>query len=123
MYTVTIRDHIMIAHSFNDKFFGPAMRLHGATYIVDVSFSSDSLNEHNVLIDIGHAQRLLQEVLAPLDYRNLDEFPEFKDALTTTEFMAKYIHDQIRQKVTGTFSGKIGVTLGESHVARASYED
>jgi 6-pyruvoyltetrahydropterin/6-carboxytetrahydropterin synthase len=122
MYSVKIRSHIMIAHSFPDPFFGPAQNLHGATYITDVTFFAKKLDTHNVVIDIGLAHKLLSETLAPLQYQNLDELPQFKGQLTTTEFLAKYVHDQLKEKVTDVFKGSILVTLGESHVAWASYQ-
>ncbi len=122
MYNVKIRGHMMIAHSFQDPFFGPAQKLHGATYVTDVTFYSKSLDSHNVVIDIGLAHQMLSETLAPLQYQNLDELPVFKGQLTTTEFLAKYLHDQLMEKVKGFFSGSIAVTLGESHIAWASYE-
>jgi len=123
MYSVKIRDHVMIAHSLKaDGFFGPAEKLHGATYIVDVVFFLKELDEHNVVIDIGYATSVVKEVIQPLSYHNLDEMEEFSGKLTTTEYLAKYIHDQVKSKVAG-FPGKLKVTLGESHVAWASYED
>jgi 6-pyruvoyl-tetrahydropterin synthase len=121
MYNIKIRDHVMIAHSYNDKFFGPAQKLHGATYVIDVSFSAVQLNEHNVVMDIGMAHEILKQVLDPLRYQNLDTLPQFNGILTTTEFIAKYIHDQIKE-LTSFFQGKIAVTLGESHIAWATYE-
>ncbi len=123
MYTVTIRDHIMISHSFANEAFGPAQHMHGATYVIDVSFMSPEINHLNVVIDIGLATSLLHEVLAPYRYRNLDEIGEFRGQLTTTEFMAKTIHDLVKEKTAGVFNGKIRVTLSESHVAWASYEE
>lgn len=122
MYTVKIRQHIMIAHSLPHPAFGPAQKMHGATYVVDLSFISETLNEQNIVIDIGMAHDILKEVLAPIDYQNLDEVTFFKGQLTTTEFLAKYIHDQVKEAVKEYFIGKIGVCLGESHVAWASYE-
>ncbi len=122
MYSVRVRKHIMIAHSLPDPAFGPAQRLHGATYIVDAEFFSERLNEHNVVIDIGLALRLLEETLAPLDYRNLDELPRFAGQLTTTEFLARHIHDELGRRLQGHFSGRLRITLGESHIAWASYE-
>ena len=113
---------MMIAHSLPDSFFGPAANLHGATYIADVSFSSQTLNEYNVVIDIGLAHQLLTETLSPLQYKNLDELPQFKGKLTTTEFLARYIHDELKEKTKSLFTGLIMVTLGESHIAWASYE-
>jgi 6-pyruvoyltetrahydropterin/6-carboxytetrahydropterin synthase len=122
MYNVKIRGHMMIAHSLPDKFFGPAQKLHGATYVTDVSFYSKTLDKHNVVIDIGLAHQMLSETLAPLQYQNLDDLPQFKGLLTTTEFLAEYIHNQLREKVKNFFNGKIMVTLGESHIDWASYE-
>ncbi len=121
MYSIKIRDHIMIAHSLQDKAFGPAQRLHGATYIVDVTFSSEKLNHLNIVIDIDRAHKILNDLLEPMRYRNLDEMEEFRGRLTTTEFLARHIHDNLMQKTTGEFNGRIGVTLGESHIAWASY--
>lgn len=122
MYSVTVRDHIMIAHSFNDPMFGPAQKLHGATYVVDVTFYSGELNKQNIVVDIAKAHESLKAVLQPLNYQNLDEITSFKGLLTTTEFMAKYIHDSIQLDMKSVFKGKIKVTLGESHIAWASYE-
>lgn len=112
----------MIAHSLRHTFFGPAQNLHGATYITDVTFFAIDVDSHNVVIDIGLAHKLLSETLAPLQYQNLDEVPQFKGQLTTTEFLAKYIHDRLKEKVIHFFKGSILVTLGESHVAWASYQ-
>lgn len=112
----------MIAHSFAHPGFGPAQKMHGATYVVDVSFFAEALNEMAVVIDIALAHEVLKEVLTPLNYQNLDELPQFKGQLTTTEFLAKYIHDKVTEGVIEFFSGKIKVTLGESHVAWAAYE-
>lgn len=122
MYNVTIRDHIMIAHSLPHPGFGPAQHMHGATYVVDAEFRTTQLNDMNVAIDIGEAHRILKEVLAPLAYQNLDELAIFEGKLTTTEFMAKYIFDQIADRITGQFAGTLKITLGESHVAWAGYE-
>ena len=112
----------MIAHSLPDPFFGPAQNLHGATYVVDVTFKSKTLDPHNVVIDIGKAHAVTDEVLSPLKYQNLDELDIFKGHLTTTEFVAKYIHNQIADAVRSFFKGSIKVELGETHDAWASYE-
>jgi len=112
----------MIAHSFNHPGFGPAQRLHGATYVIDVTFFSKQLNEMQTVIDIALAHKALKEVLAPLDYQNLDELPQFEGQLTTTEYLARYIHNEVKKAVTGEFSGRIKVQLGESHEAWAAYE-
>lgn len=122
MYSIRIRDHIMIAHSLPDPFFGPASQMHGATYVVDAEFFSKTLNAHNVVMDIGFAHEMLKEILGGLNYRNLDQEPAFEGKLTTTEFLARYIHDQLVGRVKDTFQGSLKVTLGESHVAWASYE-
>ncbi len=122
MYHVKVRDSIMIAHSLPHPFFGPAQNMHGATFVVDVTFKSEALDEHNVVIDIGLAHKVIKEVLTPLSYQNLDELEIFNGKLTTTEFMAKYIHDEVKKKVEPYFSGKIAVVLGETHVAWAGYE-
>jgi 6-pyruvoyltetrahydropterin/6-carboxytetrahydropterin synthase len=112
----------MIAHSLNNAVFGPAQNLHGATYIVDVTFYSKNIEPYNMVIDIALAQNLLKETLEPFRYKNLNEEEGFKGKLTTTEFMARHIHDTLKDKVAGHFKGKIKVTLGESHIAWASYE-
>ena len=122
MYSVKVRDHIMIAHSLPDPFFGPAQGMHGATYVVDVTFYSQQLNDKNVVIDIGAAHDALKETLSGLAYKNLDEHSEMQGDITTTEYLAKFIHDKVGARVATVFSGKIRVTLGESHVAWASYE-
>lgn len=122
MYSVTIRDHIMIAHSLNHESFGAASKMHGATYVVDVTFFSPKLNQQNIVIDIGIAQQILKSCLDPLRYANLDELPEFENQITTTEFLAEHIHLSLKRQVSNEFKGKIKVTLGESHIAWASYE-
>jgi 6-pyruvoyl-tetrahydropterin synthase len=129
MYTVTVRDHFMIAHSFRGDAFGPAQRLHGATYIVDLELRRPDLDADGMVVDIGRATDVLRGVLADLNYRNLDEVPEFRGRNTTTEFLAHVIFDRI---VAAIHRGDLGagargvesvrVTLGESHVASASYE-
>lgn len=122
MYSVQVRDHVMIAHSFTGEMFGPAQRLHGATYVVDVEFRRSQLDGNNVVVDIGWAHQQLSAVLATLAYRNLDELPEFAGKNTTTEFLARHIFEAISQRVHAIFSGTMRVTLHESHVASASYE-
>jgi 6-pyruvoyltetrahydropterin/6-carboxytetrahydropterin synthase len=129
MYTVCVRDHVMIAHSFQGEMFGPAQRLHGATYVVDVEFRKSSLDPDGVVVDIGRASMALREVLHAFQYSNLDERPEFAGVNTTTEYMARYVFEHVRLAI---FKGKVGqgaeyveslrVTLHESHVAWASYE-
>lgn len=112
----------MIAHSLPHPFFGPAQNVHGATFVVDVTFKCAELDEHNVVIDIGLAHKVIKEVLSPLSYQNLDELDIFKGKLTTTEYLAKHIHDEVRDRVISFFKGRIAVTLGETHVAWAGYE-
>ena len=121
MFNVKIRKSVMIAHSLPNPFFGPAQNLHGATYVVDAIFKSEKMNEFNVVIDIGKAHEVLAEVLKPLSYQNLDALPQFKGKLTTTEFIAKHIHDEVKAKVSDIFDGKIEVQLGETHDAWAGY--
>jgi 6-pyruvoyl-tetrahydropterin synthase len=122
MFHVTVRDSIMIAHSLQHPFFGPAQNMHGATFVVDVSFKTPELDEHNVVIDIGLAHNIIKEVLSPLSYQNLDTLDIFEGKLTTTEFIAKHIHDEVKNKVSSFFKGNIAVILGETHVAWAGYE-
>jgi len=129
MYSVTVRDHIMIAHSFKGDVFGPAQRLHGATYVVDVEFRRPALDSNGIVVDIGRASETLRRVLAELNYRNLDEVPAFAGRNTTTEFLARALFDAV---VAAMRRGDLGpeaaaveqvrVTLHESHVASASYD-
>jgi len=120
MFTVTIRDHMMIAHSLPDPGFGPAQNMHGATYVVDAEFSSENLNKMNVVIDIGEATELLHRILSTLNYKNLDEITDFDDVLTTTEYLAQFIHRKMSKELPDNISLKI--TLHESHIASASYQ-
>ena len=129
MFAVEVRDHIMIAHSFRGELFGPAQGLHGATFVIDAAFMSEKLDANGVVVDIGRAHELLKGILGPLNYRNLDEAPEFKGANTTTEFLTRYIHDQLAAAARAGNLGRaerelaaIRVTISESHVARAWYE-
>jgi 6-pyruvoyl-tetrahydropterin synthase len=129
MYAVEVRDHIMIAHSLPGDVFGPAQRLHGATFVVDVAFFRDTLGADNIVVDIGRALEVLRETLEPLNYRNLDDLPAFAGQKTTSEFMARHIFDRmaaaIRNGQLGADAGgidRVRVTLHESHVARAWYE-
>ena len=129
MYAVEVRDHIMIAHSFRGALFGPAQALHGATFVVDVAFFRQELTADGVVVDIGRAGEALKRTLAPLNYKNLDDLPEFTGRNTTTEFLAKHIFDAMAQAARGGALGpgsegiaRIRVTLHESHVARAWYE-
>lgn len=129
MYCVTVRDHIMIAHSFKGDVFGPAQRLHGATYVVDAEFRRAEIDADGIVVDIGRAGDVLKQVLAGLNFRNLDEVPEFKGKNTTTEFIARTVFDRmvaaIRRGELGPGAGAVEslrVTLQESHVASAWYE-
>ena len=121
MFELTVTDHIMIAHSLRDPFFGPAQNLHGATFVVHATFSSETLNPQQVVLDIGAGIDMLKEVLSPLNYQNLDELSPFKGKLTTTEFLAAYIHQELAQRIRPVFLGNLKITLEESPVARASY--
>lgn len=123
MYRVNVRDHMLIAHSLKSEIFGPASKLHGATYVIDAEFRTNSLDDNNVVIDIGLASRILKEVIAQFNYKNLDELREFQNQLTTTEFLAGYIHQQIKNRVSSFFKGTLKITLHESPNAWASYED
>jgi 6-pyruvoyl-tetrahydropterin synthase len=129
MYSVTVRDHVMIAHSFTGQVFGPAQRLHGATYVVDVEFKRPTLDADGIVVDIGRASDALRQLLADFNYRNLDEVPAFAGRNTTTEFLARVVFDRlvaaIQRGELGPGAGAIEtirVTLHESHVASASFE-
>jgi 6-pyruvoyl-tetrahydropterin synthase len=129
MFAVEVRDHIMIAHSFKGELFGPAQALHGATFVVDVAFFREDITSDGVVVDIGRAHDALKAILGPLNYKNLDEIPEFKGKQTTTEFLSKHIFDRMVQACRAGDLGpgsegivKMRVMLHESHVARAWYE-
>jgi len=129
MYSVTVRDHIMIAHSLRGAVFGPAQRLHGATYVVDVEFRRPELDADGIVVDIGRATESLHGVLKTFNYKNLDEEPSFAGQNSTTEVLAKTIFDKL---VAAIRRGELGagargiatlrVTLHESHVASAAYD-
>ena len=129
MYSVCVRDHLMIAHSFHGDVFGPAQRLHGATYLVDVEFRRPDLDADGIVVDIGRATESLRAALADVNYRNLDDVPAFKGRNTTTEFLARAVFDAL---VAAIRRGDLGpgalaiesmrVTLRESHVAWASFD-
>jgi len=129
MYSVTVRDHMMIAHSFSGEVFGPAQRLHGATYVVDVEFRRPDLDSDGIVVDIGRASEVLRRIVGELNFRNLDEIPEFRGRNTTTEFLAHALFDRIAAAMR---SGDLGaqargiaslkVVLRESHVASAAFE-
>lgn len=129
MYAVEVRDHIMIAHSIPGEVFGPAQKLHGATYVIDVAFLRSTLSQDGIVVDIGRAHEVLKATLSPLNYQNLDDMPEFAGKVTTTEFLCKHVFDAV---AAAARDGRLGpgsdgielirVTLNESHVARAWYE-
>jgi 6-pyruvoyl-tetrahydropterin synthase len=129
MYSLCVRDHIMIAHSLRGEIFGPAQALHGATYVVDWELFRPELDANGLVVDIGKASMVLRNVLSTLDYRNLDDEPAFAGRNTTTEFLAKVIFDRMAERIA---AGDLGdgaegltrqrVTLSESHVARAAFE-
>jgi 6-pyruvoyl-tetrahydropterin synthase len=129
VFTVTVRDHMMIAHSLSGEVFGPAQRLHGATYVVDAAFRRANLDADSIVVDIGRAAEALRAVLAELSYRNLDEEPALAAINTTTEALARVVADRLADRVRAGGLGDSGlgldgltVTLRESHVAWASYE-
>ena len=129
MYSLTVRDHFMIAHSFRGEVFGPAQRLHGATYVVDVTFRRPELDGDGVVVDIGLASERLDAVLAKLRYRNLDEDPAFAGRNTTTEVLARAIFERLAGEIRDGALGEgargitsLQVTLRESHDAWGSYE-
>ena len=129
MFSVTVRDHMMIAHSFRGEVFGPAQRLHGATYVVDATFRRAELDADGLVVDIGRAAEQLRAVLAELTYRNLDEEPAFEGMNTSTEALARVVADRLAERI---HAGELGdaarhldglvVTLHESHIAWASYD-
>jgi 6-pyruvoyl-tetrahydropterin synthase len=129
VYSVTVRDHIMVAHSFRGEVFGPAQRLHGATFVVDATFRRVELDADNIVVDIGRASEELKSLLAQLNYRNLDDEEAFAGINTSTEALARVIADRLAERVAGGALGAgahglagITVTLHESHIAWASYE-
>ncbi len=129
MFSVEVRDHIMIAHSFRGTVFGPAQALHGATFVVDAAFMAETLDNNGIVIDIGRAHEALKGVLSPLNYKNLDVLPQFESANTTTEFLTKHIYDRLAEAARAGKLGREGrelkairVTISESHIARAWYE-
>jgi 6-pyruvoyl-tetrahydropterin synthase len=129
VFSVTVRDHMMIAHSFRGDVFGPAQRLHGATYVVDATFRRADLDADHIVVDIGRATEVLHEVLAGLNYRNLDDEPALAGINTSTEALARVVADRLADRVHAGDLGEgahhlegLVVTLHESHVAWASYE-
>lgn len=129
MFAVEVRDHIMIGHSLPSPVFGPAQGMHGATFTVDAAFFTDDIDAHGLVVDIGLATEALAETLSPLRYANLDELPEFEGKFTTTEFLCGHIFEGIARRVrAGRLADegrvkRLRVTLHESHVARAWYEN
>jgi 6-pyruvoyl-tetrahydropterin synthase len=129
MYSIGVREHVMVAHSFEGELFGPAQGLHGHTYVVDLTLQRRELTKEGVVVDIARAHQALRAVLDALNYKNLDELPELHGHNTTTEFLARLIFDRMRERIA---SGELGpgsdglsglkVTLHESHIAWASYE-
>jgi 6-pyruvoyl-tetrahydropterin synthase len=129
VFSVTVRDHIMIAHSFSGEVFGPAQQLHGATYIVDATFERETLDEDSLVVDIGRAAEELKAVAGALNYRNLDDEPAFAGMNTSTEALAQVIADRLADRIHAGALGEgargltgIAVTLHESHIAWARYE-
>lgn len=129
MFAVEVSDHIMIAHSFRGAVFGPAQALHGATFAVSAAFLAEELDGNGIVVDIGRAFDVLKSVLAPINYRNLDDMPEFAGVNTTTEFLTRYVFDRLAEAVRAGALGRDGraiaalrVTIGESPTARAWYE-
>jgi 6-pyruvoyl-tetrahydropterin synthase len=129
VFSVTVRDHMMVAHSFRGAVFGPAQRLHGATFIVDATFKRDALDADNIVVDIGRAADQLRVVVGELSYRNLDDEPAFAGVNTSTEALAQVIADRLADRIhAGEFGENarqltaIAVTLHESHIAWATYE-
>jgi 6-pyruvoyl-tetrahydropterin synthase len=129
LFSVTVRDHIMIAHSFHGEVYGPAQRLHGATFVVDATFKRPELDSDNIVVDIGRASQELGVITGALSYRNLDDEPAFAGINTSTEFLAKVIADRLADTIAAGTLGEnargltgLTVTLHESHIAWASYE-
>ena len=122
MFSVTVRDHMMIAHSFRGEVFGPAQRLHGATYVIDATFRRADLDADGIVVDIGRAAEALRAVAGELSYRNLDDEADFAGTNTTTEALAKLVADRLADRLRDAGLDELVVTLHESHVAWASYE-
>ena len=128
MYSIKVRENILIAHSLPGEVFGPAQNMHGATYLVDAEFFTDKLNKYNIIMDLGIVSTILKEILKVYNYQNLDDVEEFKGIITTTEFLAEDICNKILSKLKNEYMDdynslkKIKITLQESNVAWASYE-
>jgi 6-pyruvoyltetrahydropterin/6-carboxytetrahydropterin synthase len=129
MYSVEVRDHVMIAHSIPGEVFGPAQNLHGATYVIDVCFMRQDLDEHDIVVDIGLATETVKQILSSINYRNLDEHPDFRGRRSTTEAVARWVFLRVQDAIDAGRLGpsamglkRLKVTLHESHAARAAYE-
>ena len=129
MFSLEVRDHVMIAHSLAGEAFGPAQQLHGVTYVIDLAFMRPALDENDIVVDIGLASEALKRVLAPINYRNLDELDAFRNRRSTTEVLAKWVYDRMAEEIAAGRLGaeaegivRLRVTLNESHVARAAFE-
>ena len=128
MYSITVRNNILIAHSLPGDVFGPAQNMHGATYVVDAEFFAEKLNKYNIIMDLGVVTNILADVLKFYSYKNLDEIEDFKGKITSTEFLAKDIYDRICEQLKNNYLedfnllNKIKITLTESNVAWASFE-
>ncbi len=122
MYSLTFRDYWKCAHSLNGDIFGPAQIMHVITFEVEVTYLTETLDEYNLIVDFGAAQQSLQEVLRPMEFKTLDDLPQFQGINTTTEYLCKYLHDQISARVVDHFDGALRIVLRESPVASASYE-
>ena len=122
MYSLTIRDYLKCAHSLKGEIFGPAQLMHVITYEVEVAYLTETLNEYELIVDFASAQSSLADLLATMGFKNLDTLPQFEGVNTTTEFLCKYIHEHICEKVAGQFTDTIRVTLRESPVAWTTYE-
>ncbi len=129
MYSVEVRDHVMIAHSIPGDVFGPAQKLHGATYVIDVCFMRPELDEYDIVVDIGLATDTVKQILASINYQNLDEHPDFKGRRSTTEAVARWVFLRVQEAIKAGRLGKsaagltrLKITLHESHAARAGFE-
>ncbi len=122
MFTVAVKDHVMLAHSFRGDVFGPAQRLHGGTYVITSEFGSPELDDDGIVVDIGLAHEVLAAAIEPLKYQNLDDLEIFAGQNTTTEYLARWVHERIAERRRATFRGTLRIVLAESHVAWAAYE-
>lgn len=129
MYSVEVRDHVMIAHSIPGEVFGPAQKLHGATYVIDVCFMRPELDEHDIVVDIGLATDTVKQILSSINYGNLDEHPDFRGRRSTTEAVARWVFVRVKEAIRAGRLGpsasgltRLKVMLHESHTARAGYE-